>query len=172
MSSIYRFNVNSWAAKSIVNYSEDKEKPLISGEISGDLVAGPDLNRRPTGYESVSAAIPWMDCTIRHGLDDISAQSGRFRPVLSNWCANVFLVVGQNVGQGTKRGFYLHTSFDSEKKFQVVILYIHLYAEMPTHSSTRFGEITLKNNATLRILYWCYCFLSVPNLYKPVFHMV
>ncbi|MEE0095841.1 MAG: hypothetical protein UEU47_05235 [Oscillospiraceae bacterium] len=40
MSSIYRFNVNSWAAKSIVNYSEDKEKPLISGEISGDLVAG------------------------------------------------------------------------------------------------------------------------------------
>lgn len=152
--------------------SENKEKPLISGEISGDLVAGPDLNRRPTGYESVSAAIPWMDCTIRHGLDDISAQSGRFRPVLSNWCANVFLVVGQNVGQGTKRGFYLHTSFDSEKKFQVVILYIHLYAEMPTHSSTRFGEITLKNNATLRILYWCYCLLSVPNLYKSVFHMV
>ena len=57
------------------------------------------MNRRPSGYESVSAEIAWIDCTIRHGLDDISAQSGRFRPVLSNWCADVFPVVGQNVGQ-------------------------------------------------------------------------
>ena len=99
MSSIYRFYVNSWAEKSIVNCSEDKEKPLISGEISGDLVAGPDLNRLPAGYVSVSAEIPWMDCTIQHGLDDISAQSGRFRPVSSKWCADVFPVVGQNMGQ-------------------------------------------------------------------------
>ena len=133
---------------------------------------GPDLNRRPSGYESVSAEIAWMDCTIRHGLDDIFAYSGKFWAVSSNWCVDVFPVMGQNMGQSTKRGFYLHTSFDFEKNFQVVILYIQLSAEMPTHSSTRFGKITPKNNATLRMLYWWHCFLSAPNLYKSLCHMV
>ena len=77
------------------------------------------MNRRPSGYEGVSAEIPWMDCTIRHGLDGISAQSGIFQPVSSNWYAGVFPVVGQNMGQVTQRDFYLHTSFDFEKNFQV-----------------------------------------------------
>ena len=60
---------------------------------------GPDLNRRPSGYEGVSAKISWTDCRKQHRMDGISAHSDTFQPDLSNWCVGVFPVVGQNVGQ-------------------------------------------------------------------------
>ena len=59
----------------------------------------PDLNRRPSGYEGVSAKIPWTDCRKQHRMDGISAHWRAFQPVLSNWCVGVFPVVGQKVGQ-------------------------------------------------------------------------
>ena len=60
---------------------------------------GPDLNRRPSGYEGVSAKISWTDCRKLHRMDGISAYPIPFQPVLSNWCFGVFPVVGQNMGQ-------------------------------------------------------------------------
>ena len=57
------------------------------------------MNRRPSGYEGVSAKISWTDCRKLHRMDGISAYPIPFQPVLSNWCFGVFPVVGQNVGQ-------------------------------------------------------------------------
>ena len=59
------------------------------------------MNRRPSGYEGVSAKTSWTNRRQQHGMDDISAYSSVFQPDLSNWCADVFPVVGQNVGQAT-----------------------------------------------------------------------
>ena len=61
------------------------------------------MNRRPSGYEGVSAKIPWTDCIKQHKMDDISAYSSVFHPISSNWCVGVFPVVGQNVGQAAMR---------------------------------------------------------------------
>ena len=57
------------------------------------------MNRRPSGYEGVSAQTFWTDCRKQHGMDGISAHSDTFQPDSSNWCLGVFPVVGQNVGQ-------------------------------------------------------------------------
>jgi len=36
---------------------ENKETPSISREIEGVMVAGPDLNRPPSGYELLSVVL-------------------------------------------------------------------------------------------------------------------
>ena len=59
------------------------------------------MNRRPSGYEGVSAKIPWTDCRKQHGMDDISTYLSIFHPVSSNWCVGVFPVVGQEMGQAS-----------------------------------------------------------------------
>ena len=74
------------------------------------------MNRRPSGYEGVSAKIHWTDCIKQHEINGISAHSDTFQPALSNWCADVFPVVGQNVGQAL-----LASSNSSQKLFSAGI---------------------------------------------------
>ena len=78
-----------------------RKNRLFLAKSAAIWLRGPDLNRRPSGYEGVSAKIPWTDCRKQHEMDGISAHWSIFQPDLSNWCADVFPVVGQNVGQAT-----------------------------------------------------------------------
>ena len=57
------------------------------------------MNRRPSGYEGVSAKTSWTNRRKQHGMDGISTHLRIFHPNTSNWCVGVFPVVGQNVGQ-------------------------------------------------------------------------